>query len=115
MPNPRGRPTKRQLVVSPEQKLALQQLMQQPQNSRSLAFRARIILECAHGQNNAAVAAKLRTSGFTLGMWRNRFIRDGIAGLGDEVRPGALHQIGDDQVERAIRLTLEEAAKGATH
>ena len=66
MPNPRGRPTKRKLVISPEQKLALQQLIQQPRNSRSLTFRARIILECARGQNNAAVAAKLRTSGFTV-------------------------------------------------
>ena len=70
MSNPRGRPPKRKLVVSPEQKATLQRLVQQPRNSRSLAFRARIILECASGQNNAAVAAKLHTTGFTVGMWR---------------------------------------------
>src|SRR5713101_4504901 len=29
--------------------------------------------------------------------------------------PGAPRQIGDDRVERAVRLTLEEAPKGATH
>jgi transposase len=115
MSNRRGRPTKRKLVVSPEQKLALRQLIQQPRSSRSLAFRARIVLECARGQNNAAVAAKMHTSGFTVGMWRNRFITGGIAALGDEVRPGAPRQIGDDQVERAVRLTLEQAPKGATH
>ena len=115
MSNPRGRPTKRKLVVSPEQKLALRQLIQQPRSSRSLAFRARIVLECARGPNNAAVAAKMHTSGFTVGMWRNRFISGGIAALGDEVRPGAPRQIGDDRVERAVRLTLEEAPKGATH
>jgi transposase len=115
MSHPRGRPTKHKLVVSPEQKLALQQLMKQPRSSRSLAFRARIVLECASGQNNAEVAAKLRTSGFTVGMWRNRFIRGGIAALGDEARPGAPRQIGDDEVERTVRLTLEEAPKGATH
>jgi len=115
MSNPRGRPTKRKLVVSPEQKLALRQLIQQPRSSRSLAFRARIVLECARGQNNVAVAAKMHTSGFTVGMWRNRFISGGIAALGDEMRPGAPRQIGDDQVERALRLTVEEAPKGATH
>ncbi len=115
MPNPRGRPRKRELVVSAEQKVTLRQLLQQPRNSRSLAFRARIILECARGQSNAAVAAKLRTTGFTVGMWRNRFIGGGIAALGDEVRPGAPRQIGDERVERAVRLTLEEAPKGATH
>src|SRR5258708_34120788 len=48
-------------------------------------------------------------------MWRNRFITEGMVGLGDEMRPGAPRQIGDDRVERAVRLTLEEAPKGATH
>src|ERR1700730_12672270 len=115
MPNPRGRPKKRELVVSPEQKVTLRQLLQQPRNSRSLAFRARIILECSRGQSNAAVAAKLRTTGFTVGRWRNRCIGGGIAALGDEVRPGAPRQIGDERVERAVRLTLEEAPQGATH
>src|ERR1700756_2373180 len=99
MSHPRGRPTKRKLVVSPDQKLALRQLTQQPRSSRALAFRARIVLECAKGENNAAVAAKLHTSGFTVGLGRNRFITGGIAALGDEVRPGAPRQIGDDQVE----------------
>ena len=115
MSNPRGRPKKRELVVSPEQKAALRRLLQQPRNIRTLAFRARIILECDRGQNNTAVAAKLRTTGFTVGMWRNRFIAGGIAALGDEVRPGAPRQIGDDGIERAVRLTLEEVPKGATH
>src|SRR5450432_1253546 len=115
MPNPRGRPKKRELVVNPEQKLTLRQLLPQPRTSRSLGFRARIILECAREQSNAAVATKLRTTGFTVGIWRNRFIGGGIAGLGDELRPGAPRQIGDDRVERAVRLTLEEAPKGATH
>src|SRR6266446_5918666 len=115
MSNPRGRPKKRELVVSPEQKITLRQLLQQPRSSRSLAFRARIVLECASGESNAVVAAKLRTTGFTVGMWRNRFITEGIVGLGDEMRPGAPRQIGDDRVERAVRLTLEEAPKGATH
>ena len=89
MSNPRGRPKKQDLVVSAEQKIALRQLLQQPRSSRSLAFRARIILECASGQNNAAVAAQLRTTGFTVGMWRNRFIAGGIAALGDEATGSA--------------------------
>src|SRR5271170_23457 len=115
MPNPRGGPKQQELLVSSEQKITLRQLLPQPRSSRSLAFRARIILECASGLNNATVAAKLRTTGFTVGMWRNRFITGGIAALGDEVRPGAPRQIGDDRVERAVRLTLQEARQGATH
>ena len=84
-------------------------------SARSVAFRARIVLECAGGASNAAVAAKLRTTGFTVGLWRNRFIAEGLAGLGDEPRPGAPREIGDEKIEQVVRLTLEQTPKGATH
>jgi transposase len=80
-----------------------------------VAFRARFVLECAGGASNAAVAAKLRTTGFTVGLWRNRFIAEGLAGLGDEPRPGAPREIGDEKIEQVVRLTLEKTPKGATH
>jgi len=72
MSKPRGPPPNQELVASPEQEITLRQLLEQPGSSRSLAFCARIILECAGGANNAAVAAKLRTTGFTAGISRNR-------------------------------------------
>ena len=80
-------------------------------SARSVAFRARIVLECAGGASNAAVAAKLRTTGFTVGLWRNRFIAEGVVGLGDEPRPGAPREIGDEKVEQVVRLTLEKTPK----
>jgi len=61
------------------------------------------------------VAAKLRTTGFTVGLWRNRFIAAGVAGLGDVPRPGAPREIGDEKVEQVVRLTLEKTPQGATH
>ncbi len=81
----------------------------------SVAFRARIVLACADVTSNAAVAAKLHTTGFTVGLWRNRFIAEGVAGLGDEPRPGAPRKIGGEKIERVVRLTLERTPKGATH
>src|SRR5271165_3632511 len=111
----RGRPKKRELVVTEAQRSELQQLARQSRSRRSVAFRARIILSCANGLCNAAVARKLRTTGFTVGFWRNRFIAEGVAGLGDEPRPGAPRQIGDEEIERVVRLTLEKTPKGATH
>lgn len=111
----RGRPKKHELVVSPSQQVELERIARQSRSARSAAFRARIILECAGGASNAAVAAKLRTTGFTVGLWRNRFIAEGVAGLGDEPRPGAPREIGDEQIERVVRLTLEKTPKGATH
>jgi transposase len=115
MEPPRGRPKKHRLVVSPAQRIELERIARQSRSARSAAFRARIVLECAEGVSNAAVAAKLRTTGFTVGLWRNRFIAEGIAGLGDEPRPGAPREIGDDKIERVVRLTLEKTPKGSTH
>ncbi len=115
MESRRGRPKKHELAVSPAQRVELERIARQSRSARSAAFRARIILECAGGASNAAVAAKLRTTGFTVGLWRNRFIAEGVAGLGDEPRPGAPREIGDEKIERVVRLTLEKTPKGATH
>ena len=111
----RGRPQKRELVVSEAQRAELERLAQQSRRSHSVAFRARIVLECGRGLSNAAVAAKLCTTGFTVGFWRNRFIAEGVAGLGDEPRPGAPREIGEDKIEQVVRMTLEKTPQGATH
>ena len=51
----------------------------------------------------------------TVGLWRDRFIAEGVVGLGDEPRPGAPREIGDEKVEQVVRLALEKTPKGATH
>ncbi len=58
------------------------------------------LLACAAGASNAAVAAKLRTTGFTVGLWRNRFIAEGVVGLGDEPRPGAPREMATRRSSR---------------
>ena len=85
-------------MVSQTQEAALAGLVRQSRSNRSLSFRARIVLECAGGLSNAAVAAKLHTRGGTVGLWRNRFIREGVVGLGDEPRPDAPREIGDEKI-----------------
>src|ERR1700751_1992035 len=82
----RGRPKKHELLGNNAQRAELERMARQSRSCRCVAFRARIVLECAGGASNAAVAAKLRTTGFTVGLWRNRFIAEGVVGLGDEPR-----------------------------
>src|ERR1700687_4169170 len=115
MKSRRGRPKKHELVVSPAQKTELGRLVRLARSARSVAFRARIVLECAGGASNAAIAAKLRTTGFTVGLWRNRFIAEGVVGLGDEPRPGAPREIGDEKIEQGVRVTLEKTPQCVTH
>jgi transposase len=110
----RGRPQKQPLVVSAAQVRELEQIVSQRRH-RALVFRARIVLKCASGQKDNAVAATLRTTGATVGYWRRRFSQGGVDSLWDEPRPGAPRQIGDDQVQQVIELTLQSKPTAATH
>lgn len=110
----RGRPQKNPLIVSDAQRLELGQIVRQ-RRVRRLVFRARIILKCAAGQSDSAVAGSLRTSNATVGYWRRRFSQGGVAALWDEPRPGAPRQIGDETIQKAIELTLQTKPPAATH
>lgn len=84
-------------------------------SSQALALRSRIVLACAEGQDNKAVAARLGCVEATVGKWRRRFVADRLDGLVDEPRPGAPRTVTDEQVEQVIVATLERTPKDATH
>src|SRR5271156_676561 len=80
-----------------------------------LARRARVVLACAEGLDNQAVAKRLRCSKGMVGKWRGRFLKTRLEGLYDEPRPGAPRKVTDDQVERVVIQTLESTPRGETH
>jgi transposase len=80
-----------------------------------LARRARVVLACAEGLDNEAVAKKLRCSKGMVGKWRSRFLKSRLEGLYDEPRPGAPRKVGDEQVEQVVIRTLESTPRGQTH
>jgi transposase len=86
-----------------------------PKSTLRLATRARIVLACADGLENKAVAARLRVCSATVGTWRSRFVERRLEGLADEPRPGAPRKITDADVERVVTATLETKPKAATH
>src|SRR6516162_5025508 len=111
---PRGRP-KAELLVSAEQRAVLERWARRPKTAQALALRARIVLRCAQGFSNGAVAAQLGVHAATVGKWRRRFVAEGLDGLLDEPRPGAPRQIDDAKVENVIVQTLESRPPTATH
>src|SRR5438093_12638576 len=102
---PRGRP-KVELLLSGEQRAALERWARRPKTAQALALRARIVLRCAEGLSNGAVAVEFGVHVATVGKWRRRFVAEGLDGLLDEPRPGAPWRTSDEQVAEVIRRRL---------
>lgn len=110
-----GRP-KAQLLLSDEEQTQLQSMARSRSLPAALAQRAKIVLACATGTANSAVAERFETSNATVGKWRARFIERRISGLYDELRPGKPRTIDDERVAQLINTTLHAKPKdGATH
>src|ERR1700691_4566210 len=109
-----GRP-KQPLIATHEERQRLESLAHRTRSQGLLARRARVVLGCAEGLDNKAVAKKLRCSWGMVGKWRSRFLEARLEGLYDEPRPGAPRQISDDQVEKVVVQTLESTPRGQTH
>src|SRR6267154_1247109 len=109
-----GRP-KAILKLNEDEKRELTSLAHRSRSAPALARRARIVLVCAEGHDNHAVARKLRVTPATVGKWRNRFVQDRLEGLYDEPRPGVPRTITDEQVEQVVVRTLESTPRGQTH
>jgi transposase len=109
-----GRPTVA-IELSDEERDTLRRWARRHSSSQALALRSRIVLACAEGKTNTAIAEDLGCNQVTVSKWRHRFAAERLEGLGDAPRPGAARQIGDDVVEAIVVETLETAPKDATH
>jgi transposase len=109
-----GRP-KAVLVLTEEERQALDSFAHRSRTAPVLARRARIVLECATGEDNKTVAKRLRLREQTVCKWRGRFVRDRLGGLQDEPRPGTPRKVTDAHVERVVAQTLETTPRGQTH
>ena len=103
------------LVVSEDERRTLENWVRRRSTAQGLALRARIVLACADGGSNTAVAARLGVNFKTVSRWRARFLRDRLDGLTDDPRPGVPRTITDAQVEEVVVRTLEEVPEGGTH
>ena len=109
-----GRPAAR-VTISPSERTILEQWARRRTTAQGLAQRARVILACAAGRTDTAVASELRVTRQMVGRWRRRFLQKRLDGLTDEPRPGAPRRITDVQVEQVIIDTLETTPTDATH
>ena len=101
--------------LAAEERERLEEWARRPKTAQALAQRSRIVLACATGRSNLAVASRLGITHQRVGKWRQRFLERRLDGLLDEPRPGAPRTVTDAQVERVVRVTLESTPADATH
>lgn len=100
-----GRP-KAELMLSAQEQAQLQSIARSHSLPAALVRRAHIVLACAAGATNTAVARRLGTTNATVGKWRRRFVARRIAGLHDELRPGKPRSIDDERIAQLLTTTL---------
>src|SRR5262245_29843878 len=101
-----GRPIP-ELTASADERHTLENGARRPTTAQATALRTRLILGCAAGKTNTAVARELRVTKQTVGKWRSRFVTRRLDGWLDEPRPGAPRTVTDAAVERVVTRTLE--------
>jgi len=109
-----GRP-KKLIVLSDEEHEQLTAIANSRSLPHRLARRARIVLLDADGISNNTIAQRVGVSRQSVCNWRQRYLRQGLAGLHDELRPGRPRSISDEEVAVLVRKTLETKPQDGTH
>ena len=68
----------------------------------------------ADGMTNTDIAPKVGLSKGMVGIWRRRFLGQGVEGLQDEPRPGRPRSVGDQEIAEVIEKTLSTKPEGQT-
>lgn len=103
------------LELSEAERAELSSLASRRRTAQAQAARARIVLACAEGEQNKAVATRLGLDAATVAKWRRRFAEQRLDGLRDEPRSGAPRTVQDERIEAVIVRTLESQPPDATH
>jgi winged helix-turn helix protein len=76
--------------LTDSERTRLEALVRAGATPQALVFRCRLILRAAADDHptNLQIAAEFRCDRHTVGVWRNRYLENGVAGLQDAPRSG---------------------------
>ena len=104
------------IQLSPKDRGVLEQLARGHRTPARLVLRAKIVLLAADGFENQEIAGKLNASKPTVGLWRGRYSKLGLAGIEkDATRPGRPRKDRGDLEQRIVHMTTQEKPRNATH
>ena len=99
------------LLLSAEQRSELNRLVKVPSTPQKIVLRARIALLAAEGKDNDEIALELGTSRVTVGLWRQRVLDLGLAGLEEAPRAGRPVEVEAGRV-RTVLTEVVRPPKG---
>ncbi|PRW64036.1 helix-turn-helix domain-containing protein [Actinopolyspora mortivallis] len=100
--------SRKPLSVSQRERNELVRWIGLPSTPQAVVLRCRIVLACARGSSDAAVARELGVSAQSVGKWRRRFLEGGVAALRDRPRSGAPRSLSSGQVRSVLEAALTE-------
>ena len=104
------------VTLNSDQINELTRVVKHPASSQREVFRCRCVLLCGQGLEVSEVARQLGVTRPPVRKWRDRYLKDGMAGLKDAPRPGQPRKLSQEQVDEIVRITQEEPPpKGRTH
>jgi transposase len=102
---------KLEFALSAEQRSELNRLVKAPSTPQKMVLRARIGLLAAEGKDNDEIAAEVGTSRVTVGLWRQRILDLGLAGLEEAPRPGRPVEVDAARI-RTVLTEVVQPPKG---
>jgi transposase len=102
--------------MTPEQKKQLEHWVGAPSTPQKIVRRARLCLLAHEGLSNNRIARELKTTRPTVILWRNHFLKSGVAGLEHESpRKTSSQRTKDDLIKAIVDATLHTTPEDATH
>src|SRR3712207_1344543 len=102
--------------VSPADRRRLEAIVADRNSPQKHVWRAKVALAAADGQGTTAIGRRAGLSRPSVRRWRERFVREGVAGLlHDRTRKPGTPPLPAATVERVVELTLGEPLGEATH
>ena len=77
--------------------------------------RARLVLAAAAGRTNQAISKEIGLGWRSVGMWRQRFSQERLAGLEDRPRPGKPGRYSDADRLRVVEVACTQKPQAKTH
>ena len=96
------------IVIADDVRKELERRVRAHRTPQRVARRARIVLQCGDGVAIRQIAVEVGIDQHQVGLWRRRFIADGLDGLDDQPRSGRPRRIGhDERMKLAAKATSE--------